>query len=444
MMYSDKLRKVFEANSIEVGDVIRVESKALQFEGELMPKTEAGHENTIVIKLKSGYNAGVMYDDKVKITKVASGKATEFPLAKPKMAAGLPKVSLLWTGGTIGSKIEYKTGGVHMIVKPEELFYYVPELPSIANMRFNPICEIASEDMSYHEWQKIAEGTAAALNEGAHGVVITHGTDTMGFTAAALAFMLQNLNAPVVLTGSQRSSDRGSSDAFLNLIAATNLAANSNIAEVCICMHASSSDDRMHLLRGVKARKMHTSRRDAFRPINDRPIAYVDKEGKISYVSEYRKVEKGAGKVIANTNFEPKTALIKVYPNSDPEVMQYYMDKGYRGFILEGTGLGHMPVSTEHPGKSWLPYIKNAIGSGVVVGMTSQTLYGRVHANVYRNLRLLSNAGVVYCEDMLPETAYVKLGWLLGNNDNAAAKELLNKNLAGEITKRVNYDEFLV
>ncbi len=443
-MYSDKLRKLFDAGSIKIGDLIKVESGDLIFEGELMPKTEAGHEDAIVVKLKSGYNAGVMYGDGVRITKISSGKAVEFPLSNPKMAENLPKVSLLWTGGTIGSKIEYKTGGVHMTVKPEELFYYIPELPSIANIKFNQICEIASEDMSYHEWQKIAEETADALNEGARGVVITHGTDTMGFTASALAFMLQNLNAPVVLTGSQRSSDRGSSDAFLNLIAATNIAANSNVAEVGICMHASSSDDRMHLLRGVKARKMHTSRRDAFRPINDRPIAYVDMDGRISYVSEYKKTVKAAGKVTANTKFEPKTALLKVYPNSDPEIMQYYIDRGYRGFILEGTGLGHMPVSTEHPGKSWLPYIKNAIENGAVIGMTSQTLYGRVNANVYRNLRLLGNAGVVYCEDMLPETAYVKLGWLLGSHDNKAAKELLDKNIAGEITKRVNYDEFLV
>ena len=207
--------------------------------------------------------------------------------------------------------------------------------------------------MSYLAWQRIAEETAKALNGGAHGVVITHGTDTMSFTAAALAFMLRGLNAPVVLTGSQRSSDRGSSDAFLNLIAATNLAANSNIAEVGICMHASSSDDRMHFIRGVKARKMHTSRRDAFRPINDRAIAYVDRDGRISYASEYRKVGKSEAEVAANTKFEPKTALLKVYPNSDPEVMQYYMDRSYRGFILEGTGLGHTPVSTGHSGNHW-------------------------------------------------------------------------------------------
>ncbi len=443
-MYSDKLRKIFEADSIAVGDIIRVEAKDLLFEGELMPKTEAGNENTIVIKLKTGYNAGITYNEKLKITKISSGKTNAFPLSKPKMPTNLPKVTILWTGGTIGSKVDYKTGGVNVELKAEELFYYIPELTNIANITLKPILNIYSEDMSYLEWQKIAEETANALNQGANGVVIAHGTDTMSFTAAALSFMLQNLNAPVVITGSQRSSDRGSSDAFLNLISATNLAANSNIAEVGICMHASSSDDQLHFIRGTKARKMHTSRRDAFRPINDKVIAHVSKEGKITYVSEYKKIEKNKAQVIANTKFEPKTALLKVYPNSNPEIMQYYMDKGYRGFIIEGTGLGHTPVSSEHSRFSWLPYIKNAIANGAVVGMTSQTLYGRVNPNVYRPLRLLSNAGVVYCEDMLPETAYVKLGWLLGNNDNKTARELLDKNLTGEIKKRINYDEFLV
>ncbi len=279
-MYSEKLSKIFEGNSIVVGDMIRVETEGLSFDGELMPKTEAGSDDTIIIKLSSGYNAGIVLDEKTKITKVSKGKGTSnFPLAKPKFASGLPKVTLLWTGGTIGSKIEYKTGGVAVEVKPEELFYYVPELAGIANISFKHLFSILSEDMSYVEWQKIAEETAKALNDGARGVVIAHGTDTMHYTAAALAFMLQNLNAPVVLTGSQRSSDRGSSDAFLNLIAATHMAAKSDIAEVGICMHASSSDDKMHFIRGVKARKMHTSRRDAFRPINDKAIAYVKADG---------------------------------------------------------------------------------------------------------------------------------------------------------------------
>ena len=444
-MYSQKIVELFDRLGIAVGDTIKVDSKELSFEGQLMPNTESGNENTIVIKLKNGYNVGVAFDEKVRVKKLETmKKPAEFPFAKLKADPKLPSVTIIWVGGTIGSKVAYDTGGVSMTVKPEELLYYIPEIGKIANVTVNHLFSIASEDLTYLEWQKIAAETAKALNGGARGVVITHGTDTMHFTAAALSFMLQGLNAPVVLTGAQRSGDRGSSDSFMNLIAAVRFAANSNVAEVGICMHATSSDDRMVLIRGVRARKMHTSRRDAFRPVNDKPIAEMTQQGEITYIGDYRKVEKSRAKIEAKTNFEPKVALVSAYPNSDPQVLEYYLDKGYRGIIIQGTGLGHTPTSVGHEGKSWLGHIRNAVSGGAIVGMTSQCLYGRVNSNVYKNLRLISNAGAIYCEDMLPETALVKLGWLLGNDTTEKAKGMLNKNIAGEIKERLEFDEFLV
>ncbi len=444
-MYSEDITKAMASGGIAVGDTVSVKGGNISVEGELMPKTEAGNDGTLIIKLKSGYNIGIVFGEGVSISRVSARSApAAFPFTKPKANTRLPNVTVLWTGGTIGSKIDYRTGGVYMTVKPEELLYYVPELSGIANISINHLFGTSSEDLTHLEWQKIAEETAKAINGGARGVVITHGTDTMHYTASALGFMLKNLNAPVVLTGSQRSSDRGSSDAFLNLTCAMHLAAKSDVAEVGICMHASSSDDRLSFIRGVKARKMHTSRRDAFRPINDRPLAMVRHNGDISYTNQYRRVAQGRSpEVEVSGKFEPKVALIKAYPGSEPGVIDYYTGKGYRGIIIEGTGLGHTPVSIEHEGRSWLPYIKRAVDGGAVVGMTSQCLYGRVHRNVYKNLRLLSNAGVVYCEDMLPETAYVKLGWLLGNYSGDRAAELLCRNVAGEINERVSIDEFL-
>lgn len=444
-MYSGTLAKVLEEKKISVGDTIRVQTKKQTVEGELMPKTEVGADNTLIIKLKGGYNIGIAYDEKTTIQKVAERKKpTEFPFAKPKENAKLPKVTILWTGGTIGSKLEYTTGGVSMTVKPEELFYYIPELAEIADISIVYVTGLASEDLTYVEWQRMAEETAKALNGGAHGVVITHGTDTMHYSSAVLSFMLKNLNAPVVFTGAQRSGDRGSSDAFLNLICAVQLAAKSDIAEVGICMHATSSDDKQFFIRGTKARKMHTSRRDAFRPVNDKPIAYVTAAGEITYNNEYKKVSKQPSRVEVAKSFEPKVALVKVHPNSEPDIINYYISKGYRGIIIEGTGLGHVPTSTEHPGRSWIGVVKHATESGVVVGVTSQCLYGRVNSNVYKNLRLLSKAGAVNCEDMLPEVALVKLGWLLGNGTIDKAKEMLGKNMTGEIKERLNLDEFLV
>jgi len=259
-----------------------------------------------------------------------------------------------------------------------------------------------------------------------------------------LSFMLNGLNAPVILTGSQRSSDRGSSDAFMNLICSMHAAAKSNIAEVAICMHESSSDIYCSIIRGTKARKMHTSRRDAFKPINNKPIARISRKGEIEYISEYNKIKEDSNnKLRLLTGYEPKVALVKAYPNSQPEIIDYYLSKGFKGIIIEGTGLGHTPVSTLHKEYSWLEHVKNAVDSGMIIGITSQCLYGRVNPNVYRNLRLLSNAGAIYCEDMLPEVAYVKLGFLLGNYKKEEAERLLNVNIAGEITKRSEIDWFI-
>ncbi len=435
-MYSEKVNALLQKKGVSIGNVIKVHTEKADFEGTLMPRPDLGDNNILVIKLENGYNIGIHISRIKDIEKLGSEKKSfSFPKSEAKPNPKLPKISLIYTGGTIGSKVDYATGGVYMLTKPEELLYDVPELGSIANIEVRNVMSIASEDMTYHEWQIIAKEVADALNKGSRGVVITHGTDTMHYTAAALSFMLQGLDAPVVLTGSQRSSDRGSSDAFMNLICSAHFATKGMAAEVGICMHASSSDDYCNFIRGTKARKMHTSRRDAFKPINNLPIAKVSYDGKIEYISDYKHIS-GNGKVVAKLGYEPKVALVKLYPNFDPGIIDYYISKKYKGIILEGTGLGHGPVSTSHKEYNVLNSIKAAVDAGLVVGMTSQCLYGKVNDKVYRNLRLIKSAGVIYCEDMLPETAYVKLGWLLGNYKKEEAAGLLAKNLVGEITER--------
>ena len=442
-MYSKELQEVFSRLGIKVGDTILIRSDSDSQQGILMPRTEAGGSDIIVIKRKDGYNIGIKYVKSMGIEKVSEGASHHFsfPKKEPRPNPSLGKMTMIYTGGTIGSKVDYVSGGVYMLTRPEELLHDVPELDQIANIEINELMSVASEDMSYAAWIKIAEAAAKALNNGAKGVVITHGTDTMHYTSAALSFMLKNLNAPVVMTGSQRSSDRGSSDAFMNLICSAQIAMKSDVAEVGICMHGSSSDNANILLRGTKARKMHTSRRDAFRPINNLPICSVDQKGKITYLSDYRKVsEDRREKVSAQIGYEPKVALVKAYPNSDPEIIEYYLSKGYKGLIIEGTGLGHVPSQTEKKGYSWLSSVKTATDSGMIIGATSQCLYGRVSGTVYRNLRLLEDAGAIHCEDMLPEVAYVKLGFLLGNYGKEKASEMLNKDIAGEITQRTEFD----
>lgn len=446
-MYDEEIQKILDKTGIKIGDQIQLGLGKTILEGELMPKANIGTKDTVIIKLASGYNVGMRLAEGFTIKKLSSGMANigTFPKIDLQHDKSAPSVSLIYTGGTIGSRVDYETGGVSMLLKPEELLYKVPEIQKIANISVDMLMSVASEDLSYHEWTKIAESVVSAFDKGARGVIVTIGTDAMHYTAAALSFMLQGINGPVVLTGAQRSSDRGSSDGFINLTCATQLAAISDIAEVGICMHDESSDGKCAFIRGVKARKMHTSRRDAFRAINDKPIAYVEQNGKIEYMNAYKNIEiKPTQKLVAKTKFDPKVAIVKIYPNSDPKIMDFYINEGYHGIILEGTGLGHAPVSTKHEEFMWLPHIKSAIDKGLIVGMTSQCLYGRVHPNVYKNLRLLSNLGVVYCEDMLPEVAQIKLCWLLGNNTPEKARAALGKNIAGEIQDRLEFDEFLI
>ena len=444
-MYSERISLILSKAQAKEGDRIRLETERGTFEGILMPRPDTGNSNVIVIKRDDGYNVGVEFSDKCIVKKLGSRSGEfSFPKYEARGNRSLPGISMIYTGGTIGSKVDYVTGGVYMLTKPEELLYEVPEIYEMADLRIRNLMSIASEDMTYKEWASIAETVASELNDGSSGIVITHGTDTMHYTAAALSFMLKDLNATVAITGAQRSSDRGSSDAFVNLVRSFQVAAGSDIAEVGICMHAGSSDGKNYFIRGTKARKMHTSRRDAFKPVNSTPICTIDEGGKLEYISEYRHKEHGRGKVKAVTGFEPKVALIKTHPNSDPGIIEYYMGKGYRGIILEGTGLGHVPSSPSIKDLSWLSNVKRAVDAGMVVGVTSQCIYGRVNDKVYRNLRLLKEAGGIHCEDMMPEVAYVKLGFLLGNYKSEEARKMLAVNIAGEITERSVADFDLV
>lgn len=429
---------------IKPGDRIRIYKDKQTFEGIVLPKTEYDDKNSIIIKLDNGYNIGIKIDKNTKIEKLGERKELEkFPLKKPEKRPELPSISLISTGGTIASRIDYVTGGVQMAFSPEEILFSVPELESLVSIdSVVPLFNKASEDLIYKNWQRIAEEVYKQIRKkDVHGVVITHGTDTMHFTSAALSFFIRNLNKPVVLTGAQRSSDRGSSDAKMNIICSAIAAGYSNIAEVGIVMHATSEDTYCYFHRGTKVRKMHTSRRDAFKSINTKPIAKIYPENKIEIINkEYEKFDENRKPELDN-KFEPDVTLIKVHPNSKPEIIDLLIDNlGIKGIVIEGTGLGHVPTQTDEEKYSWIPHIKNAVDSGIPVVMTSQCLHGRVHPYVYRNLRILTKAGVIWGEDMLPEVAYVKLGWVLAHTrDMEKIKEIMTTNYAREITPRTEF-----
>lgn len=419
------------------GDRIRINKEAdsgvTVYEGIFMPTSS----QNIVIKLDSGYNIGIRPENvdvevlsKADIAKEPKVADSEVKVGKSEER--LPLLSILSTGGTIASKVDYRTGAVSPQFSTEDILEAIPELGAIATIKGKVVYSILSENMRAEYWQKLAAEVYTEIKNGADGIIVTHGTDTMGYTAAALSFMVRT-PVPVVLVGSQRSSDRPSSDATMNAICAAKVAC-SDLAEVVVVMHGSTSDDCCSIHRGTNVRKMHTSARDAFQSIGDLPIGTVHYDAndieriRLEFSSDYKK--RGEQKLELKDKFEVKCGLIKFYPGADPAILDFFVEQGYKGIVLEGTGLGH--VSAE-----WVPSVTRAVKQGIPVVMTSQCLYGTICDRVYDTGRDLLHAGIIEGEDLLPETALVKLMWVLGQTaDMAEVRQRMHENIVGELKGR--------
>jgi len=417
------------------GDTVKIKTKDSEHTGLLMPNEET---DAIVVKLASGYNMGIAKKNIKKSTVVKKGKIKDEHHKKISHNSKKPTIAVLHTGGTIASKVDYESGGVSAKFTAADLIELVPEVGKIANIETELVANMMSEDMFFSDHIKIASAVKKWADKGV-GVIIGHGTDTLGYTAASLSFMFEKINIPVLIVGSQRSSDRGSTDAAMNLICAVRFIAKTDFTGVSTCLHHTSDDFTVAIIQGTKSRKLHTSRRDAFRAVNDTPIALVDYQtGKIKYLREYNN---SGDSVVLKPKFSNDVGFLKSHPNMKTDVFDFYTKK-YKAFVIEGTGLGHAPTNLGQNLKNY-DMLTKFISKGGIVAMTSQCVYGRVHPAVYANLRRLSSIGVIYCEDMLPETAYVKLSWLMGNYPAGKVKELMTENLRGEITKRTMPDEFI-
>ncbi|MFX0161814.1 MAG: Glu-tRNA(Gln) amidotransferase subunit GatD, partial [Candidatus Hodarchaeota archaeon] len=433
--YKGEAKETLQKYGAKVWSEVKITGKTRIFEGIILPRSELGDDRHIVIKLPNGYDIGINIEDietiEEKGYEPAAYKLPEKTYPKDEKK---PNVTLLGTGGTVAARLDYRTGAVIPAFTPQELFTAVPELTDICNLQTRTIYEIFSENMKPQYWQKIAQETAKEINKGTEGVIIAHGTDTMHYTAAALTFMLKNLPVPVVMVGSQRSSDRPSSDAATNLISATLTAAKSDIAEVTICMHETTNDENCLIHRGTRARKMHSSRRDTFRTIDDTPLAKVNPLTKQitplrnDYNKRKRKTNKKQkekeGEVIADTAFEEKTALIYTYPGIKKEIIEHLIDQNYKGIVIAGTGLGHTP-------ETLIPTLEKATQQhNMTIIMTTQCLWGHVKMNVYDTGRKLLKIGIIPGANMLPETAYVKLGHILAHTQNKEEiKKLIQTNI---------------
>ena len=432
--YKGKAQQLLRQAKAEIGDILRIVKGNETYEGILIPRSEYGDDKHIVIKLKNGYNTGIRINPETKIQKIGAGtKPTFVPPQLPKQRPDLPKVVIISTGGTIASRVDYRTGAVRPALTASDLYSVVPELSEIATIDAQILFNVFSEDINSKHWTELAKAIAKRIEKHEHGIVIAHGTDTMGYTAAALSFALQDLPVPVVLVGAQRSADRPSSDAATNLTSAVVAAAKAPFAEVVIAMHETPSDTAVTLHRGTRVRKCHTSRRDTFKSVNSEPLAKIKNNEVVMLTHNFHKRD-SSKHLVVRPDFEEKVALLKFHPDFNPEVIDFLLGKGYRGMILEGTGLGHVS-------NVCLPQVRNAIERGVIVGMTSQCIWGRVDMNVYYRGRDLLSLGVIPLEDMLAETALVKTMWVLGQTrDIDEARRLLTTNISDEISSRTLSD----
>jgi glutamyl-tRNA(Gln) amidotransferase subunit D len=417
---------------------VEMDSTRGTFTGIILPRSETADDRHIVLKLRNGYNVGLAVGT-IEAVKEIGRKEAHYKIPEKEFPydPGKPFVKLLGTGGTIASRLDYRTGAVIPAFSPGELYGSVPELAEICNLETEKLYGVFSENMGPEQWRGTAEAIGREIERGADGIVIGHGTDTMHHTAAILSFMVQDSPVPIVMVGSQRSSDRPSSDAAINLINATRTAAEGNIAEVMVCMFGPTSDQYGLLHRGTRVRKMHSSYRSTFRTIGDIPIATVDREKFVYLRNDYKKRRKDR-KVTINTAFDDRVSIVYYYPNMKPDIIESLIDNGYKGIIIAGTGLGHV-------NKPLYPALKRAYDEGIHVYMTVQTLWGYVQMYVYDTGRDMMDLGVIPASNMLPEVAYVKLGWTLGQSqDREEVKRIMLTSIAGEITEREPHNGYLI
>lgn len=422
--YTGKALEFLKNNQLKVGDFAKIHSD-LTYSGIIMPRYEHSDEMHLVLKLKSGYNVGLEIEKIKNVEKISQDEKKSKESISVKKNPALPNVLLLSTGGTIASKIDYRTGAVTPALSAEELNSSVPELAKLANIDAEVLLSEYSENITPEHWLEIASRLNEYANSNYSGIIIAHGTDTMHYTSSFLSFALSGFPIPIALVGSQRSSDRASSDAALNLIAAVRFLVEKNKKGIYVIMHNDENDDAIACHLGTRVRKNHTSKRGAFQTVGDVP-AFLIVDDKI--------IENFSGEFFTNTQYQPKinldtkAALIKYHPGFDPNLLEKIIEMNYRAIIFEGTGLGHI-------GKTMYQNVKKAQDKGIFIGMTSQCIDGRVRMTVYESGRDLLNLGIIPLANMIPEVALVKSMWALGNAKNKEEiSNIMQSNIASEIS----------
>lgn len=436
--YKGRALEMLKKFNVRVWGQAEIKTTRGEFKGTILPRAENDDDLHIVVKISTGYNIGIDIRTIEQMREIGYKKANyKIPEKQFPVTPGLPKVKLLGTGGTIASRLDYRTGAVIPAFTPGELYGAVPELAEICNLETEKLFAVFSENMGPTQYKALAIAIGKEIEKGVDGIVIGHGTDTLSHTAAALTFMVQNPPIPIILVGSQRSSDRPSSDAALNLMHAMTAAGHGDIAEVMVCMFGPTSDEYGLLHRGTRVRKMHSSYRSTFRTIGDTPVAMVTRKGVTPIKEKYNPRRKDRN-VIIKPYYNERVTMLYYYPGMNPDILHSIIDLGYKGIVFVGTGLGHV-------NKELYPAIERAHKAGIHMYMTVQTIWGYVHMFVYDTGRDMMAKGIIPAGNMLPETAFIKLSWVLGQTDDPEeVKRLMLTPINDEITEREPYNGYLV
>lgn len=329
-----------------------------------------------------------------------------------------PKIFMVGVGGTLSAKLKNGTW-VPGELTTEHVLKLVPDIKNFVEIESTNFLRIDSTNVQPENWVTLANMIYPKLSS-ADGIVVTHGTDTMHYTATAISFLIQGLNKPIIFTGSQSIPSNIGSDAKRNLIDAVRVASLADIAESVIVFNGT-------ILRGNRSKKFREIDYDAFECVGMPPLGKV--EGVIRLSGQQTKRKKRKPRLA--TKIETNVALVKVFPGLEPNYVENLLDVGVKGLVLEGYGSGNVPTLK----RSLIPIIEKATSTGIPVVITTQCALGASWVYLYEVGQKALQAGAIPAHDMLSETALVKLMWVLGRTNNLVkVKEMMLKNYAGEIT----------